>query len=117
MKCLTPIGEAYKKWIGMAPLFDPRKGKAAVEPLSSGQGWWAGACSAIYDEETERFYLYHRLRKPRELGRGVECCISESTDGLQFKTIWSATKEQIKNGQKSRKTLSVQKTAQIVNPR
>jgi len=105
MKRLSAIGKTCKKWLGMAPLFDPRKGKTAIEPLSSGRGWWAGACSALYDDEEERFYLYHRLRKPRELGRGVECRIAESTNGIQFKPIWSATKAQLNTSSMERAAL------------
>ncbi len=73
-----------KKWFGVPPLFDPEAGTTVVEPLDRGPGWWAGACSALYDERAGRFYLYYRLRKPRELGRGVECRIAESADGIRF---------------------------------
>ena len=86
---------AHKKWIGMVPLFDPEQGSTIAEPLSSGAGWWAGAVSALYDEETERFYLYYRLRKPRALGRGVACRIEQSKDGVHFEPIWSAAQEDI----------------------
>src|SRR5262249_22375919 len=39
-----------------------------------------------------KFYLYYRLRKPRELGRGVECRIAESADGIRFRDIWRLAK-------------------------
>ena len=82
----------YKKWIGTAPLFDPSQGTTVVEPQGDKPGWWAGAGSAIYDENTRKFYLYYRLRKPRP-ARGAECRIAESTDGVKFTDIWSVQKE------------------------
>jgi predicted GH43/DUF377 family glycosyl hydrolase len=79
---------------GLAPLFDPAEGITIIEPLGHGHGYWAGAPSAIYDAETRRFYLYYRLRVPRELGRGIECRIAESAGGVHFSTIWSARKDE-----------------------
>ena len=81
-----------KKWFGMAPLFNPEDGITIIEPLNEGAGWWAGAPSALYDDETDRFYLYYRRRKPRELGRGTDCYIAESKNGINFTTIWEANK-------------------------
>jgi hypothetical protein len=83
---------AYKKWMGVAPLFDPAQGVTVIEPPGNESGWWAGAGSAIYDEDTSRFFLYYRIRKPRPL-RGAECRIAESTDGVNFRDIWSAQRE------------------------
>ncbi|NLC58431.1 MAG: hypothetical protein GX774_16480 [Armatimonadetes bacterium] len=76
------------------PLFDPRTGSTVIEPPGSGAGWWAGAPSACYDEQRRRYLLYYRLRKPRALGRGGECRIAASEDGLRFETIWSARREE-----------------------
>ena len=87
--------QAHKRWFGMAPLFDPAEGTTVIEPLSSGFGWWAGAPSVLYDDDVEKFYLYYRLRKPRELGRGTNCFIAESNNGIQFTTIWEASKEDL----------------------
>ncbi|MBC7289293.1 MAG: hypothetical protein H5T86_14890, partial [Armatimonadetes bacterium] len=83
------------KFLAHVPLFDPETGVTVREPLGEGPGWWAGAPSALYDASTGHFYLYYRYRKPRELGRGVECRIARSWDGLHFEDIWAATKEQI----------------------
>ncbi len=77
------------------PLFDPDQGVTVRAPLGEGPGWWAGAPSCVYDPAADLFYLYYRYRKPRELGRGVDCRIAAGEDGLEFKDIWSATKEQI----------------------
>ena len=77
---------------GYLPLFDPQAGQTVVEPLQAGPGWWAGASSAVWDEERKCFYLYYRLRRPRELGRGADCRIARSGDGVRFDEIWGATK-------------------------
>ncbi len=82
------------KRFSLPPLFDPREGVTVIEPLQSGVGWWAGACSALFDETTRKFYLYYRIRKPRELGRGTDCYVAQSDDGVKFETIWHARKEE-----------------------
>lgn len=84
---------AARHW-GIAPLFDPEQGTTIVEPTGGGNGYWVGAPGAAYDADTRRFYLYYRVRVPRELGRGIECRIAESTDGVRFETIWSAKKQE-----------------------
>jgi hypothetical protein len=81
--------------IACPPLFDPQAGVTVRRPLGQGPGWWAGAPSALYDPADNAFYIYYRYRKPRELGRGVDCRIAASSDGLAFEDIWAATKEQI----------------------
>jgi hypothetical protein len=79
-------------------LFKPKEGVTISGPPGRGSGYWAGASSILYDEEESRFYLYYRLRRPRliedgrEIGRGYECRIAESNDGIEFKTIWKADK-------------------------
>jgi hypothetical protein len=98
--------KAYKRWFGIAPLFEPNKGTTVIEPLSSGSGWWAGAPSVLYDDNVKKFYLYYRIRKPRELGRGTNCFIAESNDGVEFKTIWEASKEDLN-------TASMEKAAMV----
>jgi len=77
------------------PLFDPETGLTVRGPLGEGPGWWAGAPTALYDPATADFYVYYRLRKPRELGRGVECRIARGRDGVHFEDLWRATKDQI----------------------
>lgn len=79
-------------------LFNPKDGFTIVSPPGKGPGYWAGASSVLYDEKDKKFYLYYRLRRPRliedgkEIGRGYECRIGESTDGINFKIIWEANK-------------------------
>lgn len=82
-----------QKWFGSIPMLDPTRGKVVREAPGSGKGYWAGACSAMYDVEASKFYLYYRYRKPRGEGRGFECRIAESTDGIGFTDIWTARKE------------------------
>ena len=79
-------------------LFDPKDSIPVASPPGKGPGYWAGATSVLYDKEIGKFYLYYRLRRPRlvengkEIGRGYECIIAESTDGIDFKTLWKADK-------------------------
>src|SRR5438445_12042215 len=86
-----------QKWYGLPPRFAPEAGKTVIEPPGAGPGWWAGACSALYAPDRQRFYLSYRLRKPRELGRGVECRVAESEDGLTFRDVWRLGKEQLES--------------------
>jgi hypothetical protein len=62
------------------------------EPPGDGPGHWAGAPSALYDEERGRYLLSYRLRRPLAEGRGYETRIAESADGDQFVDVWSAPK-------------------------
>ena len=87
--------QKHLKWFGMAPLFDPEEGQTIVKPPDSGTGWWAGAPNVIYDDESARFLISYRIRKPFELGRGVTTCIIETKDGTQTNTIWEGTKEEL----------------------
>lgn len=83
----------YKRWLGVATLFDPNDGVTILEPPGEGQGYWVGAPSILYDDDNNKFYLYYRRRKPRGMGRGYECGIAESTDGINFNEVWIASKD------------------------
>ena len=78
-------------------LFDPELGAVVRAPLGEGEGWWAGAPGAYYDEQTDRFYLCYRYRRPRGVppDRGGELRIAESEDGLEFRDLWTLTKDQL----------------------
>lgn len=80
------------KRYGAPLLFDPAQGETIISPQGEGAGHWAGAPSVCYDTATSRFYLSYRLRQPRPV-RGGLCYIAESDDGLSFRTIWAARKE------------------------
>ena len=89
------MSRVSKRWFGVVPLFDPAEGITVLEPLNSGVGWWVGAPSVIFDDDSQKFYLYYRRRKPRELGRGTYCAIAESSDGISFNNIWEMKKEDL----------------------
>ena len=82
-----------RKHYGRALLFDPAEGQTVIAPAGEGPGHWAGAPSVLYDAATSRFYLSYRVRRPRPV-RGGECYIAESSDGVAFRTIWAARKEE-----------------------
>jgi hypothetical protein len=75
--------------------FNPQEGHTIVEPTGRGYGFWAGGCKATYDSESRKFYLFYRQRVPLERGRGGRCVVAESDDGIHFREIWSATKEDL----------------------
>lgn len=79
---------------GKAPLFDPQKGTTIVAPQGDEPSFWAGAPGIFFDANTQKFYLTYRIRRPQP-ERGVENVISESTDGTDFKPIWSVKKDQL----------------------
>ncbi len=104
--------EIAKHWLPAAPLFDPQKGTTVIEPPARQARTWAGAPSAIFDDQTGKFYLYYRLRWPRgsgELDRGGECRIAQSEDGIHFTDIWSAKKTEFP-------TLSLERGALVKTP-
>ena len=51
MKIAAGINAPERKWLGMAPLFDPKDGVTILTPDGEGPGHWKGACSALYDHE------------------------------------------------------------------
>lgn len=78
------------KRFGIPPTFDPEAGTTIFEPESKGYGNWIGGHGAVYDPDTDRFYLYHRVRSPLGEGRGKTCRIAVSDDGIDFDSIWEA---------------------------
>ena len=74
------------------PVFDPADGILVRAPLGSGAGWWAGAPCATFDAVSNTFFLVYRQRQPRALGRGVECRIAASDNGIAFTDIWALPK-------------------------
>ncbi len=82
------IGKAFSQ----LPLFDPGDGALVRAPLGAGAGWWAGAPCATFDAASNTFFLTYRMRQPRELGRGVECRIAASDNGIAFTDIWALPK-------------------------
>lgn len=84
--------------IGIAPLFDPEKGKSIIDPPGQGVGFWVGAPTIMFDDKDGIFYLYYRLRQPRGYGeneRGYEVRIATSKDGEKFKDAWKLHKKEL----------------------
>ena len=102
---MTMTSAPERKHHGSALLFDPEEGQTIVAPAGEGPGHWAGAPSALYDAVTSRFYLYYRVRKPRP-ARGGECYIAESEDGVTYRTIWTARKEEFGSASVERSSLT-----------
>jgi hypothetical protein len=75
----------HNRYFGIPPLFDPKDGITIFDSPGEGAGYWIGAPGVIYDDEKGKFFIYYRRRKPRELGRGYECGIAESIDGINFR--------------------------------
>lgn len=60
-------------------------------PPCAGPGCWAGAPSATRDGDT--IYLSYRLRRPD--ARGFVTRVAASHDGLVFRDLWQATREEL----------------------
>ena len=73
--------------------FDPSAAIVIAEPPGNGYGFWAGGAKVSYHEGT--FALFYRLRSPLEQGRGGECRVAVSDDGIRFTDVWSATKDDL----------------------
>ncbi len=86
--------DTTKKWFRGTDIFDPGTGTTVIEPPGPGVGHWAGALSAVFDQTAGSFYLYYRVRRPLGEGRGWQCHIARSDDGVRFSNIWTATKKQ-----------------------
>ena len=83
------------KTFGYLPLFHPSEGLTVRAPLGEGPGWRVGAPCATFDPITNTFYLVYRHRQPKELGRGVECRIAASDNGVTFNDIWALPKSSL----------------------
>ncbi|HEX2316365.1 MAG TPA: hypothetical protein VHJ17_21670 [Thermomonospora sp.] len=62
-----------------------------VEPPGDGDGYWAGAPSAV--ESDGHVYLAYRLRRPLDQGRGYAVAVARSTDGVRFETLTTIGKD------------------------
>lgn len=78
--------------------FDPSEGTVIREPLGTGYGFWAGGAKVSFDQATGTFVLFYRQRSPLEKGRGAHCAIALSDDGVTFRDVWTATKEEFAAG-------------------
>lgn len=89
------IRKIGQKCISILPKPDPEKGVTVFEPDGKGYGYWVGGHDVTYDPKEKKFYLYFRVRKPLGKGRGVECRIAESDDGINYTTIWTGNKKEL----------------------
>lgn len=74
--------------------FDPTQGIVIRDPPGQGYGYWAGGHKVSFDELSNQFVLFYRVRTPLEKGRGGRCALATSPDGIEFTDVWSATKEE-----------------------
>lgn len=93
---IEPFDQSHRKSVGVLPSFDPAAGTVVAEPPGSGEGFWAGGPSALFDDRDQQFYLSYRLRTPVEAGgwggRGGETVVAASADGTAFEPVWRARK-------------------------
>lgn len=75
------------------PLPDPNNATVVVPGPASGPGNWSGAPSAILVNGT--FWLTYRVRRPISEGRGVQVVVARSTDGVNFETVTTITRDQV----------------------
>ena len=61
-------------------------GVVVVPAPRRGPGHWAGAPSALLDDDGT-VWLAHRLRRPADDGRGVEVVVARSGDGVAFQPV------------------------------
>lgn len=84
----------------MKPLLPFNLESAVVvrEPVGNSAGYWVGAPGVFVDQAAGQVYLSYRIRRPRgvEPDRGAEIQIARGTDGRQFDTIWTGTKDQLR---------------------
>ena len=73
--------------------FDPTEGTVIREPPGKGYGYWVGGHKVSFDPVTNRYILFYRERTPLEKGRGGECALASSSDGIEFEDAWRASKE------------------------
>ena len=84
-----------QRYFGMPPRFDPEQGTTAFAPEKEGYGYWVGGHKVVFDPDEGKFYVFCRVREPLGKGRGGKCFVAESSDGVSFKKIWEATKDQL----------------------
>jgi hypothetical protein len=75
--------------------FDPDQGTVIRTPPGSGYGYWVGGHKVSFDPASGLFVLFARSRTPLEHGRGGSCEVAVSEDGIAFRTVWTATKEEL----------------------
>lgn len=72
--------------------FDPGAGTVVREAPGEGYGNWVGG-KVFHEADSGRFTLFYRERRPLEHGRAGVCGVAVSDDGVDFETVWTATKD------------------------
>jgi hypothetical protein len=75
-----------------------RLSRIVREPVSHGEGYWAGAPGAFHEPTEKAWYLTYRIRRPRgvEPDRGGETHILRSTDLRDWEDVWTAKRSELK---------------------
>jgi hypothetical protein len=74
--------------------FDPTEGVVIRSPSGTGYGHWVGGHKVSFDPVSGLFVLFARTRTPLEQGRGGACEVAISEDGIDFDTVWTASKDE-----------------------
>jgi hypothetical protein len=86
-------GEDSTSSIDSAIVPQPHAASLAVAPPGTGNGYWAGAPSAVATDDG--VYLACRLRRPIRMGRGYAIAIGLAPDGEHFETIATISKDEV----------------------
>jgi len=73
--------------------FDPSATTVVREPPGRGYGNWVGG-KVSFDPISGTFALFYRERRPLEHGRAGVCGVAVSDDGVVFREVWAATKDE-----------------------
>jgi len=81
----------------LSGLFDHADSEAVRKPPGQGEGYWAGAPGAFYNDEDDCLYLTYRYRRPRgaEPDRGFESRLARSEDGVAYEDLCVLHKEDL----------------------
>ena len=82
----------YSALPASVPVPRPSCSDLVIAPPGTGQGYWAGAPSSVWDGS--HVYLAYRLRRPLGEGRGYAVVVARSADGGRFETLVSLGKEE-----------------------
>jgi hypothetical protein len=83
----------------------PERSRVVVPPPEDGEGFWAGAPSAL--EHDGMIYLAYRLRRPAGQGRGYAVVVARSADGERLETLTVIRKEELGTDSLERPALTV----------
>src|SRR4051794_15205944 len=88
----TPAGPNMAAVTELLNAVDAVDARVVIPAPGRGDGYWAGAPSAVAANGT--VWLAYRLRRPVDRGRGYANVIARSVDGLTFETVATVTSAQ-----------------------